>query len=329
MYGGAATELHHQIILWKLGFPELELHIIPTQQGFKNEPLYPQMINMGIIYEGVMDFSQVTKDDAVINFCSSAFLENIETINERTDRTVFVNCMTWLFDLEKKQASKNNIKFHLYQRPQVRDEHAFYLKKLGSNAEFIHFSPYFDASSIKFSVKDQGFTNIGRISRQDADKFSKDTVSIYHGIVSPKMKRGHFLGFKEDLIKKIGNIPDWIQTYRNHERLSVEEFYDRVDFLVQSTDTTENWPRVGFEAMFSGKPLVVNNRGGWQYMIDHGVNGFLCNDYRDFVYYGSRMSYDDEYRHQIAENALRKAKELSSFETSKESWSQVFEKVYA
>ena len=39
LWGGAATELHHQIYVWK-SFPEIQLEIIPTMGGYQNEPLY-------------------------------------------------------------------------------------------------------------------------------------------------------------------------------------------------------------------------------------------------------------------------------------------------
>jgi glycosyltransferase involved in cell wall biosynthesis len=216
----------------------------------------------------------------------------------------------------------------LYQRPQVRDDHEKQLRHLGANGEFIHFVPYFDSSTIEFSVNYGEKMNLGRISRHDADKFSRDTLHIYEYIVSPKFKQGRFLGWDNKLIDKIGKPYDWIKVYKNQHELSVKDFYNLTDIIVQPTDTTENWPRIGFEAMYSGKPLVVDNKGGWQYMIDHGVNGFLCNSPRDFIYWGSRLCYEPQLRDKIAKNALEKAKQLSSFEVSRDSWASVFEKAF-
>jgi glycosyltransferase involved in cell wall biosynthesis len=80
--------------------------------------------------------------------------------------------------------------------------------------------------------------------------------------------------------------------------------------------------------MFSGKPLVVDNRGGWQTMIEHGHSGFLCNHERDFIYYGSRLAYDFDLRMKIAENARQRAIEMASLEVSRESWKKIFESVF-
>ncbi len=329
LYGGAGTELHAQIVLWAKAFPEIELHIIPTSEGFRNEPLFDEMVKLGVAIEERLNFECISSEDAVINFCSKEFLNNLELINSFSKRVMWVNCMTFLFEKELEDAHKNLISHYLYQRPQIRDFHEFELKKLGSSASFDTFIPYFNADGFEFSVKDQEFTHIGRISRQDADKFSEKTLHIYEYITSPKMKRGHFLGWGQNAKQKIGEPFQWIRTYADQKILPVKRFYDMVDFIVQPTNTNENWPRIGFEAMFTGKPLVVDNRGGWQHMIEHGFNGFLCKNEREFIYWGTRLAFEYDLRQFIARNALKRAMELSSFEASKESWGKIFDSVYA
>lgn len=328
-YGGAGSELLHQIVLWHQCFKDIELHIIPTMQGVENEPLYRKMVAMGIKFHGCRDYSEVTKDDAIINFCSSQFLDDLVNINYQTKRTCFTNCMTFLFPKEKEAASQGLISHFLYQRDGVLQAHRTALQLLGSDAEFLLIQPYFDSSGFKFSVKDQDKTHIGRISRQDSDKFSKNTLHIYEYIVSPKMKQGHFLGFDERSKAKIGPPYDWIKTYKDQTELPVEKFYDTVDFIVQSTDTTENLPRIGFEAMMTGKPLVVDNRGGWKHMIEHGKTGFLCNHERDFIYFGSRLAYDLDLRDKIAHAAYKSAQDMASMEVSKASWQKVFDSLFS
>lgn len=329
-YGGAGSELRHQIHLWVKAFPEIKLCIIPTQQGHENEPLREEMIQLGVeIHPEPLDFSILAPDDAIINFCSKEFLENLETITSFTKRTIFVNCMTWLFPLEKRTARHNWIQFYLYQRPQIRDEHAIQLRHRGAAGQFIHFHPYFSQEGWEFSCQEQEKYHLGRISRQDADKFSKDTLHIYEYITSPRWKQGHFLGFDARSQQKIGKPYDWISTYADQRSMPVKDFYKQVDVIVQPTDTTENLPRIGFEAMFSGCPLVVDDRGGWQYMIRHGVDGFLCKTPQEFIYWGTRLAFEFDLRMQIAENAYERAKELASFEVSAASWKHVFEQVFA
>lgn len=328
LYSGSATELRHQLILWYRNFPNIELHIIPVMTGYNNEPLYEECLAMGVKYHECRDYSAITEDDAVISFCSRVFMADLEKINRHTKRVCFVNCMTFLWKEEKETANKGLISHFLYQREGILKDHQRQLQVLGSKAKFLRFNPYFDASSLDFSVKDQEFTQIGHISRPDQDKFSKDTLHIYEYMVSPKIKRAHFLGFDERSQAKIGKPYNWIKTYRDQREFPVKNFYDTIDFVVQPTDTTENWPRIGLEAMYSGKPLVVDNRGGWRSMIRHGETGFLCDTPRDFIYWGSRLAYEPELRLRIAEAARKSAIEMSCEEVSGVSWQFVFESLF-
>lgn len=328
LYGGAGSELYCQIKLWHKGFPDIKLHIIPTQHGVENEPLYQEMKNLGIEYHSYRNYCVLKSDDSVINFCSSVFLQDLSEIYRYTKRIMWVNCMTFLFNDEKKNAKNNYISHYLYQRSEVLGDHQRKMCALGSNSRFLQFSPYFNSDKLEYSVREKEETHIGRISRVDADKFAKSTLHIYEYIVSPKVKRGHFLGWGEKSLEKVGQPLNWIKTYANQDELSVKDFYNAVDFIVQPTDTTENLPRIGFESFFSGKPLVVDNRGGWKTMIEHGISGFLCDTPRDFIYWGSRLAYEPELRERIAQAGLRRGKELASFEVSKDSWQKVFESVF-
>lgn len=336
-YAGASTELHHQIYVWKQ-IAGLELAIIPNQAGWKSEPLLKEMQDLGITIYDAHKFGAVKPEDAVINFCSSAFLSNVGHISQFTKRTIFVNCMTYIFENLRDHThdeigmhQRKEIGFSLYQRPQVLEEHEKILREHGSTAEFLHFYPYFNAEHLDFSVKDQEFTQIGRISRDAKDKYTPYNSHIYNGIIAPKPKRGHWLGFGSNAMSVTGDPPEWVKTYVNQTRLPVRDFYNLVDFIVQPTNTKhckENWPRIGLESMYAGKPLVVDNHGGWQHMIEHGVTGFLCNHERDFMYWGTRLAYEPELRERIANNAKERAVEFSGMDVSRASWERVFERVF-
>lgn len=321
LYGGASTELHHQLMVLK----ELtQIHIIPTF-SCEHEPLLNWIQEFATIH-APLDFSAIQKGDMVISFCCGEFLSNLEEINKVTDKTCFVNCMTWLFDDEKEAHSKGLLKLSIYQRDEVMRNHRKILtRNYGSPSEFLTFTPYFHAENFKFVLKDNPTTNLGRISRADADKFTQNNFYIWERIVSPKWKKGYVLGWNEKSQEKVGKPFDWIKTFRNQTEFPVSDFYSTVDLIVQPTDTTENLPRIGFEAMSSGVPLVVDNRGGWRFLIEHGVTGFLCNHERDFIYWGSRLAYEDDLRWKIAEKAKNRCHENYGFEASKESWRKVLE----
>lgn len=334
LYGGAATELHHQIYVWAK-MPDLELHIIPTMAAYENEPLFAEMSSLGITIHKQHHFADIKPEDALINFCSSTFLDNVSVIRQFTRRTIFVNCMTFLFDRPNDRRHdeigahiRGDIGFSLYQRDGVRDSHREILQSHGSQAEFLTFVPYFNDNLFKFSVKDQDEVHIGRISRDARDKYTNKNVEIYEEIKSPKPKVGHWLGYGTNAHSVTGDPPDWIKRYWNQSQLPVLDFYDTVDFIVQPTQTKENWPRIGFEAMHSGKPLVVDRREGWIHMIEHRKTGFLCDNPLDFITYGSILAYNPSLRAEIAYNAKQRAIQLGGYEQSYNSWRRIFERVF-
>lgn len=324
-YGGASTELHHQIRLWlEIG---VEVHVIPSHINYQNEPLYHGLVQSGVIVHGCNQWEVLSEEDVVIGFCNAEFLTHLPKIHARTKRTVFVNCMTWLFDMEKQRMAEGMISMFLYQNEAVRQKHQPLLHSLNpdTGARFMTFTPYFDTSAFPF-VEDRAAAHFGcgRISRQDADKYAANTLHIYEYFVAPVMKRGLFLGFDARSEAKIGRPYSWITTACDSSIISQQDFYKHCQIVLQPSDTTENWPRVGFEAMASGSVLIVDDRGGWQQMIEHGKTGFLCKNERDFIYYASKMAYEPELRREIAHNARQRGLELGGFERSKESWENVF-----
>lgn len=324
-YGGAGQELHHQIIVWRK--IDLEVNLIPSSPGYKNEPLYNEMLQLGVIIHDYNKFEVIEKDCPVVSFCNSVFLENIPLLYKYSKNLVFINCMTWLFEKERLWATSGMLTKFLYQNQDVLDKNSLILQALNPNVKmtFLKFNPYFDSSKFPFiENRTEETFGIGHISRQDADKFSKNTLHVWEYCVAPVFKKGYMLGFDKRSEDKIGKPYDWIKTYVDQKEFSQQDFYKNVDIILQPTDTTENWPRIGFEAMSSGCILIVDNRGGWKKQIKHGVTGWLCNHERDFIYYASKMAYEPELRKQMAKEAKKWCDELSSLESSMKSWEKVF-----
>ena len=324
LYGGAATELHHQIILWrKLG---VRVHLIPTDAGYRNEPLYRPMLERGVVVHEAHDFSTIRPGDPVLGFCNEVFLDRLPEICKHSRNTVFINCMTWLFEREKQRMKEGLIGTFLYQNEEVRVEHERTLRALNPDPQirFLTFRPYFEAEAFPFVLDRSRETfGVGRISRQDADKFSAQTLQIYEGFVSPVLKRGLFLGFDSRSEEKVGKPFDWIRVAQDQREVSQQSFYRGCDVVLQPTDTKENWPRIGLEAMASGSVLIVDNRGGWRRMVEHGVTGWLCDHERDFIYYASKMAYEPVLRRTMARVGRRRLDAIAGTAVSSRSWASV------
>jgi glycosyltransferase involved in cell wall biosynthesis len=91
-----------------------------------------------------------------------------------------------------------------------------------------------------------------------------------------------------------------------------------------TTDTFENLPRVGFEAMSSGSVLVVDNKGGWKVLVEDGKTGWLCNDQREFVYKASRSAFEYEETQKLRMNAKDKLIKEWGKENSSKCWENIF-----
>ena len=274
LYGGAGAELYHQVRAWEtLG---VVLHFIPTQKNVRKAALYGEMTERGHVIHDAYDWAAIPEDAPVISFCNEDFLTALPEIRRRTRRTVFVNCMTWLFGKEKEAMSRGDIALFLYQNDKVWQNVMPRLRALNGDpsVRFMTFRPYFDSAAFPYVA---------------------------------------------------GKPPDWVETFHDQKALSQQEFYRRCHIVLQPTDTTENWPRIGFEAMASGSVLIVDKRGGWEQMIEHGRTGWLCESPGDFIACATKMAWEPHYREDMAAAARERGLALGGLEASQESWRQVFD----
>ena len=274
LYGGAGAELYHQVRAWEtLG---VVLHFIPTQKNVRKAALYGEMTERGHVIHDAYDWAAIPEDAPVISFCNEDFLTALPEIRRRTRRTVFVNCMTWLFGKEKEAMSRGDIALFLYQNDKVWQNVMPRLRALNGDpsVRFMTFRPYFDSAAFPYVA---------------------------------------------------GKPPDWVETFHDQKALPQQEFYRRCHIVLQPTDTTENWPRVGFEAMASGSVLIVDKRGGWEQMIEHGRTGWLCESPGDFIACATKMAWEPHYREDMAAAARERGLALGGLGASLESWRQVFD----
>ena len=320
--GGADTELEHQIILWrKMG---IDVYICHT--GYYDEnglKMKQEMENLGCKYIEPKSWKDLDGLD-VISFCNGQFLENLPDIKKYARSATFVNCMTWNFNKELEMQEKKLIDFHLYQTQHQYDKVSIKLAKLGNHYKPLFFNPYFHSKFFPFiDRKDNSIFKFGRISRGDADKFGTHQIWIWETMTAPVLKSGTVLGWDHRAIKKLGNLPPYINGY-NEGSLAQQQLYEVCDVIIMTTDTFENLPRVGFEAMSSGSVLVVDNKGGWKVLVEDGKTGWLCKDNREFVYKASRSAFEIEETNQLRINAKNKLEKEWGEESSMKSWENIF-----
>lgn len=319
--GGADTELDHQIRCWlAMG---VEVHVCHT--GALDENLKSmKLAERGCVYHESRDWASL-EGLHCISFCNGEFLNALPEIRRHARTTTFVNCMSWNFDKELECQRRGLIDFHLYQTPHAFERVSPKLKSLGDYRP-LFFQPYFDPAEFPFMENrlDDKF-RFGRISRDDADKFGGRQLWIYETMTAPVLKEGLILGWGGNADRKYGRRPDSYIQALPPGAISQAEFYSRCEAVIMTTETYENLPRVGFEAMASGSILVVDDRGGWKLQVEDGVTGWLCGDDREFVYKASRCAFEHEERNAMRRAAREKLNRDWGLRAAMDSWARVFE----
>ncbi|SFJ15688.1 glycosyltransferase [Planctomicrobium piriforme] len=319
--GGADTELDHQIHCWQaMG---LEVHVCPTFPLDTNQRSM-RLEERGCIYHAARDWASL-EGLHCISFCNGEYLKALREISQHARSTSFVNCMSWNFDMEIEAQEKGWLDFHLYQTRHSFEKVSQKLQNRGIYRP-LFFQPYFHADEFPFiDDRPQDKFRFGRISRDDPDKFGRQQLWIYETMTAPVLKEGLILGWGPKVEQKFGRRPhDYIQALPAGG-LGQRAFYAQCEAIIMTTDTFENLPRVGFEAMASGSILVVDDRAGWKLEVDDGVTGWLCQDDREFVYKASRCAFEHAERQEMRLAARRKLEANWGMQVAMDSWAQVFE----
>lgn len=319
--GGADTELDHQIHCWQaMG---IEVHICHTAVLDTNLKSM-NLVERGCIYHTPRDWASL-EGLHCISFCNGEFLNALPEICRYARSTSFVNCMSWNFDKEIEGQERGLIDFHLYQTPHAFEKVSQKLKDKGVFRP-LFFQPYFHAVEFPFiDNRPQDKFRFGRISRDDADKFGAQQLWIYETMTAPVLKEGLILGWGPKVEQKFGRRPEGYIQALPAGGLSQRAFYAQCEAIIMTTDTLENFPRVGFEAMASGSILIVDNRGGWKLQVNDGVTGWLCHDEREFVYKSSRCAFEYLERQAMRMAAKERLEQISGLMPAMDSWANVFE----
>ncbi len=283
-----------------------------------------RLADRGCIYHDSCDWPSLAGLHC-ISFCNGHFLAGLPEIRRHARTTTFVNCMTRCFDREVEMQSRGLIDFHLYQTDHALERIGSRLRELG-NYRPLRFQPHFHTDEFPFHhSRPADKFRFGRISRDDADKHGGRQLWIYETMTAPVLKEGIILGWGPRAAAKYGRRPDsYIHTYAEGS-LPAAEVYARCEAIIMTTDTLENLPRVGFEAMSSGSILVVDDRGGWQLQVEDAKTGWLCRDDREFVYKASRCAFEAAERDAMRHAARDKLTATWGLPAAMDSWNRVFQ----
>jgi hypothetical protein len=327
--GGACTEAWHTVKLWRqFG---VDVHLIPTwrcdsgwrqradELGCTTHETNPQAL------ADVPGLAGAT----VVSFCNAAFLDSAAQLRQFDCRLVWANCMTWLFDAERRFYREcGPFDAFVFQSEFQRDTLEPELAEFGYRPELGHLiRGAFDAGELEFSPRGCGRGDVfvvGRMARPDRDKWSSNTWPIYSAIQYAN-KRALMLGMDDRTHGKLGAPPIFADCLKPMA-ISVQQFLANLHCLLPiNGGARENWPRAGLEAMAAGVPVVAQNQWGWREMIEHGVTGFLGGDDCELAHYTAMLAHDEDLRQRMIHAAHdRLTAELANPEAIWQGWQRLF-----
>jgi glycosyltransferase involved in cell wall biosynthesis len=303
-YGGADTELDHLIDLFR--HFDVGVNLVPMHGA-------PERMKESVLERGcrVHEYrDDIFRDKIVISFCNGTFLEKLPVIVERGRpmKTIWFNCMTWLFDREKEAHREGFLDYFGYQSSYQRQLLVPQLEQIRQPVRTFPYTPYFDASRVRWSYRKwDGCYKIGRISRDDANKFAHDTWKIFDRVLVPPhlKKKVYILGYGPRAKERCGPPPpslDWLTWSPN--AIPASQFYNTIDTMIHKTGgSRENSPRVLFEASAHGVVSIVERDFAFPELIVQGETGFMGTSSDEMSYYASMLAMNPRKHRAVARNA--------------------------
>ncbi len=345
--GGANTELWHTLKLWRSNGLEvtcLQFWAEPEQEWVD------RLVSIGVkSVFSTPDTLHAPRDplglrgSIVVSFCNSHFMEWVRAFDRLGCTIVWVPCMNWLFPKEQMWLRVcGQFDAYVFQSdyqqaqlaPQIGN-----LVKMGTHRfypdRFHRIPGAFDASEFPFRPRERlvgGPFVIGRLSRSmgkpsgeaAVEKYPRDLWRQYEAIkeVVPELE-ARVMGWNEGIEDRCGTPPEWAECLPDGAETS-QEFLASLHCMVPGIGcTAENWPRVGLEAMASGVPLVVEQKGGWPEMLSMGSATNRRSQKADVV----DMARDNAVRSQFAHIQRAWLEELTDPATIWPKWKTLFEEI--
>lgn len=328
--GGACTEAWHTVKLWRqFG---VDVHLIPTWRC--DERWQDRVDQLGcathVATPERLDEVAGLAGSIVVSFCNAAFLETAPRLRELGCRLVWANCMTWLFEAERKfYRESGTFDAYMFQSEFQRGLLEAELAEFGYAPDRGYLiRGAFDLDDWPFRPRAHGPGDVfvvGRAARPDKDKWSSNTWPIYERIQF-RNKRALMLGMNDRTHEKLGTPPDWADCLKPMAIDALQFFANLHCLLPVNGGARENWPRAGLEAMAAGVPIVAQNEWGWQEMIEHGETGFLGNCDEELSHFAATLAYDEDLRLSLVRNARRRLEEeLAEPNRIWDGWKRLFD----
>jgi hypothetical protein len=254
---------------------------------------------------------------------------------------VWFNCMTWTFDAEITAHRNGWLDYHgfvsNYQKGWLKPP----LDQIRPVVELEGYRPYFNPNNVSQQVEfnyrePAGFFALGRISRDDGNKYSDDMWNIFYKVCTPRHKKVFILGYGTNAHARTGPAPgalnqgapevidfmqkaqhlrgelnavmrlqgtwctglDW-QAWGPNE-VAVKHVYNTLHCIIHKTGgSRESYCRIVPEAYAYGVPMIVEDDYAFPDLIQDGVTGFRCKSSDEMSFHASELAFDEEKRKKL------------------------------
>lgn len=337
LLGGADTELLGNCTLWRMH--DVDVNLVPMFGC--DERIKADMTALGVKTHSY--HREIFCDKIVASWCNGEFLRLLPEIMEFGGPRVvlWANSMTWCFDAEKVAHKNKWINYFLfvsnYQKSWLKPE----LEKINPVVEMEGYRPYFDPTNksqqieFRYRVPTDHFA-LGRISRDDMNKFSDDMWNIFYKVSTPAAKKIFILGFGPNAHRRTGPAPtarafrgcqalNW-QTWLPNQ-LPVRDFYNLLHCVIHKTGgSRESYCRIVPECYAFGVPMIAEDDYAFPDLIDNGVTGYRCKSSDEMSFRASELAFDEEKRKRMifaARDFL--INDIANAEKCWNPWKKIFE----
>jgi glycosyltransferase involved in cell wall biosynthesis len=159
---------------------------------------------------------------------------------------------------------------------------------------------------------------------EDRIIFNKKTINIgLVGSVGRKLHKGserieEICNRLVGLGYKVNNYSYFVDSRKEEEVKPLDymvEYYKNVDIFIVSS-VSEATPNPLLEAMAMGIPVISNNTGMAELLIEHGRNGFIVEDYSDIDSYVEHISYLINRTRKYQQFSKRAREKIENFDWS-------------
>ncbi len=206
------------------------------------------------------------------------------------------------------------------------------LEKHGRADVFDGYRPFFNPKNVsqnfEFRYNPPGkWFALGRVSRDDYQKFSDDMWNIFYKVCTPKAKKTFILGFGSNARRRCGNGPAGLDVQVwDPGMIPVKELYGIIHCMIHKTGgSRESYCRVVPEAYASGVPVVVEDDYAFPELVVNGVTGYRCKTSDEMSYRASELAFDEEKRKNMIYAAYSYLiNEIASKDKCWAAWEKVF-----